>query len=365
MRILDDLPGSGGPPEAPVRLRATDHTDLVLLIPYLLGYHPYESLVLSVLVANPDGGASRLGLSARLDLPPAGHPEAELAVVDTVVAVARKQRAAEVVLIAYGSDGRRCARVLDRAAFALHGTGVAVRVAIHADGTRWWSRLGDPCPPEGVGYDVGDSPLVAEAVLAGCAVRGDRAAVARSAAGPPARELPRLRRRLRALQGSLRDTTRAVEHDPAVPVGSAVARALDAMAGRRDASSGDRDVPGGPGEDDLLGLALLVAGVAGRDAALVLVDRPGARQQAELWQRVVAVSPPELAAGPLCVLAVAAWQCGDGTLARCCVDRVLESDPVHRLAGLIDAVLDQQLPPETWGRLTGSSSVPDSAGPPR
>ncbi len=57
------------PPKERITVRVTSTTDLLALIPYLLGFQPESSLVL---VAITDDG--RLRNAARLDLPTATAP---------------------------------------------------------------------------------------------------------------------------------------------------------------------------------------------------------------------------------------------------------------------------------------------------
>ena len=58
-----------------------------------------------------------------------------------------------------------------------------------------------------------------------------------------------------------------------------------------------------------------------------------------LWTEVVRKVQPEHAPAPACLLAFAAWQAGEGALARVAVDRALLEEPAHRIAGVLDRLL--------------------------
>lgn len=133
-------PGSVDPGDP--ALRATGPADLLTLIPYLLGYHPRESLVLALV------SDDRVRMCARLDLVDAQQPEQLLGAVH---ALAAAQQASAVILVAFGTDRPRCFALLDRAMEELGAVRLAVVEAIYADGARWWSRAcsGGCCPGAG------------------------------------------------------------------------------------------------------------------------------------------------------------------------------------------------------------------------
>jgi hypothetical protein len=51
------------------------------------------------------------------------------------------------------------------------------------------------------------------------------------------------------------------------------------------------------------------------------------------------------------MLALAAWQSGDGALAWCALDRCAEVDADHPLADVVTQVLVGALPPDVWDRV--------------
>lgn len=106
-----------------------------------------------------------------------------------------------------------------------------------------------------------------------------------------------------------------------------------------------------------------------RDAARLVMaaDRPGVRDallsrlaraaapdaapwalQEVLWDKVAALAPIEWAAGPACMLAVALWGQGDLAGAARAADLALSTDPAHRMAGLIERLVEAGVAADDW-----------------
>src|SRR5690606_20177596 len=86
-----------------------------------------------------------------------------------------------------------------------------------------------------------------------------------------------------------------------------------------------------------LGIALSDGKI--RDACLATASPPNtplAHQAARLWQCLARALPDPERAEAACLAAFAAYQAGDGTLARIALDVALQANPSHVLAGLLD-----------------------------
>ena len=333
--------GSRGGPEATIS--ATGPGDLVTLIPYLLGYHPAESLVLAVLAGR------RVRMCARLDLVDATHPEVLRAAVANLT---RSEQSAALILIAYSSDRQLSCSVLDRAMAELNGRDDAVVLeALYADGRRWWSRsCGEGCcPADGTPYDASDSPVAAEAVFAGLCVASGREAIAASVAGPPSADWPGLRVRLTELEEASASAALSRSDPSDTRLGElSVSKRQRLMQQLVQTATRPEVVGDQPDEDTALLLALLTRDVAVRDAAWALISPLDAEAHIALWSRVVSRCVPELAGGPLCLLGVAAWIGGNGTLQMCCVDRAQQLDPGYSMAELLSELNRRAVPPVLW-----------------
>ncbi len=82
-----------------------------------------------------------------------------------------------------------------------------------------------------------------------------------------------------------------------------------------------------------------------RDRALGLALGPAAAAAEQLWTECTRRAPSPLDAAPATLLAVSAWLRGDGAMARIALDRALDSEPDHALAGLLALGLDAGLSP--------------------
>ena len=65
-----------------------------------------------------------------------------------------------------------------------------------------------------------------------------------------------------------------------------------------------------------------------------------------LWLDLVRLAPPGWVAPAATLLALAAYQDGDSVLANLAIDRALDDDPGHQLAGMVRAVLGLGIPPQ-------------------
>lgn len=295
-------------------------------MPFLLGFHPDESLVALFLQSG------RVALTARYDL----GDSLDLDVADLV----EQHHPSGLVLVAYCSDAERGRAVLQKQAGRLEGVEVVDLLLV--DGRRWWSLVctSGCCPAEGTPYEPGEHPLSAEAVWAGLVARPDRAAVVATVAGPLAGDWADLRRAARKIRARVR---RAGRTDRQEALGRAVVEALP----RLDPERGEH---GAVGLDDAacLELALLVDDTLVRDVACALVTREDARRHLALWQQVVGRTPPELAAAPLCLVGVAAWASGNGTLLNACCERLASLAPTYPMGRLLSDVSRRALPPAWW-----------------
>ncbi|GAA1431961.1 hypothetical protein GCM10009616_20250 [Microlunatus lacustris] len=322
----------GGPDQVPGpdphRLRVRRPADFLAVIPYLLGFHPEESLVV-VLCRR-----GRVLLTARLDLPPAGGAPA---VAGQVHRLCTQHGVDELVLVGYGSDEGGTRRTLDQVRRGLGGA-VPVREVVLVSGARWWSLSCTTgcCRPEGEVFDPAAHPLAAEAVYRGLVAGRTRAALEELVAGPPDDALPQLRDHLRRARSQLGGLAR----EAAAEAMADAVRAGVQPGARTDEAAAAR-------------LAALGRDLAVRDVAWALMSRSAAEEHQRLWLQVVAASLPEVASAPLGLLGAAAWIGGNGALLNCCVERLERDDPGCTLGHLLADLSERALPPSVWDELAG------------
>jgi hypothetical protein len=320
-------------------LRAKNPADVLAMVPYLLGFHPEDSLVLLTL-----GEADR-PFHARVDLP--ATPEHLPQVAEYLSSVAARHGVRRAAVVVYSSDGPPAAAAAAALGERLDQAGVRVALAVRADGHRWFCLDDcDVCPPAGTPYDVRTHPFAAEAVVDGRVTyrsrealrdslvgtdRDDRAEVCRAAD----RALERFARAGRGQGGPLApDRARAHLVAEGQWLGHRVRQFLD--DGVRLAA------------DDVGRMLVAMVSVHVRDVAWAEMTHDNAVRHVDLWRDVVRRSPTDLLAAPAALLGFAAWLSGDGALAWCAVDRCREAEPDYNLAGLLADALTGAVPPSAW-----------------
>jgi hypothetical protein len=333
-----------------VRVRAP--AEILAAVPYLLGFHPSDSLVLIGL------RGKRLAFNARGDLPPTDAPAADVAqLAHYYAATLLAQRLTRAVLVGYGAEDR-VTPVLMQTRDVLVAKGVKVLEALRATDGRYWSYVcGNPacCPPDGTPYDVLGSTVAAEATMAGFVALPDRAAVVRSLDPPSglalaavAQATERAQERFVAMFG---------QEDGAAALVTAGEVAV-AQACERYAADGRLT------DDELAWLSVLLALTPVRDLAWRRIDAAGAGRSVHerLWTDVLRRCEPMLAAAPGMLLSYTLWRNGDGLRAGVAVERALAADPTYSAARLMLEVLTRAVPPSALDRHREGHANPPRRG---
>jgi hypothetical protein len=324
-------------------LRST--ADLVATMPYLLGYHPRDALVLVCL----RGG--RICLTACQPLLPGGDPPP---VLDALLAGMAKADPEAVIVLGY-ENTTPVAGITRAVAEVCAEVGVPVhdRIIVTANG---WQSLNSG---DGTGSPAGSASAVAELVGAGIAPLPSRDAL--TAAVQPAgdevwvaRHIVRYTARgddpdLLNLYCSAWPVVLDTGDDAPTVTAKVAARAVMALASItvRDLvvarlTPGTLDATAIPGNAGAL-LRTLPAPPWQTETGWELI-RTCARLQDRLV-RLCAMTPDSHAAPPLSVLASWAWWHGDGALARVALDRALHCAPEYRLALLLQRMVDLAIRP--------------------
>lgn len=332
------------------RVRLSAPSDILATVPFLVGYHPSDSIVVLGMCHQ------RLTFTARDDLPPAGtEPDVDL--VGYLVEVLLRQDCRRLLLVGYGSD-ERVTPTMTALLDGFRAAGVKVLEALRADGERYWSYIcANPrcCSPAGTPYDTETSEVAAAWTLAGRVARRDRAeyeAQIRSVTGP-AREA--MRRATLAAHERLIELLAEPEDDEQ-------AEALLLNAGNLAiAAALDRQLHGtGPSDEEAAWLSVLLQSVPIRDIAWSLIRGSGAAlyHHRALWQEVLHRAEPDLVPAPASLFAFAAWRDGDGGIARLALERALDADPHYRMAGMLREAIAFGLPPSALDDVPGGPDTP-------
>ncbi|MEU6038055.1 DUF4192 domain-containing protein [Actinomadura sp. NPDC047616] len=301
--------------------------DAIAAVPYLLGFHPADSLV----VVGFDGPHNTCAL--RLDL-----PTSRTGCERTAGVLARNDFRRALVL-GYGPADPVAPAVAD-VWETLTAKGVEVVEALRVAEGRWWSMTCVDqrcCPPEGRPYDITASAVAAQATLAGHVALPDRDELARSVApldGP--------------VRAAMRQATDRAERRflAWAREGLSPARIRSRMAEEGVALLADlpsRDAP--PSDDDVAWLGVLLTSMRVRDEAWVRIDEDAPGADIDFWRYVLRRVEEPYVPGPACLLAFAAFTVGDGGLANVSLDRAARADPDYSMAALLRDIIAAGIPP--------------------
>ena len=344
-------------PAAKMTVRGVE--DILALVPYLLRHHPTDSIVVVVI------RAAKVVLAARGDLPAAGTTPAKLrACVEYLAAVAAAQDASAAFVIGYGPAGQVDALIADVPdAFAARGIQLHDVLRI-TDGRYFSYQCTDPlcCPPDGTPFDVTGSVVAATATVAGLVALPDHAAVHAQVAplDDPARTAMRHAvQRAHDRRTALTTAATAATAEPSnagpgpAPTGeqehagctvSPIDACIRQAGGAAIEQAFDRYEHGGRLDDDEAAwLTVLLTHLDVRDAAWARTSNRDAHLQ--LWLDLTRRAATELVPAPASLLTFAAWQSGNGALARAALQRALAVAPSYSMARLLAEILRRGVAP--------------------
>ncbi len=314
---------------SPEPIRIQSPADIVDLVPYLLGFHPTDSLVLVGI-----GGGS-VAVTARIDLPDIDHPT----LTDVFLAFARHGRCTQTIAVIYadsGDDADGLARLVEQVSDTAD---IQVLDHVLVSAGRWRSLActnPDCCPADG-------TPLQPEGAVAAAAVYAGLVA-------QPCRT---------AALATL-DRPTPVAPDTLVPLIAAAeeeaAHAVLAGGGTRHERSivpaAFKAVRAGQRLADPTAAQLLVglSSAAVRDPLWLATDA-GRIDGTDLWLDLAHRAPTGYAAPVWFLVAWGTWRQGNSILAREAAERALAGDPNYTAARLLLTAIDTGVNPHTMPKL--------------
>ena len=338
--------------DPPLTVRLADLGDVAAALPHLIGFRPRESLVA---VSLHGATGLRLGLTARVDLPPTEHRRP---VVGGVVRSLLTDEPDAVLLVVVSEDDDEGTAVLElphravvhEAVLAFTGVRVPVRDALLVRRGRWWSYdCPRRCCAPGAGTPLpeGTSPLAVASTLTGQVLEADRAALVARIAPVGFLAAEGMARACDEVGNELaRRTVQAGWDVVAEETWAAVLAAVQGAQPGRVPGLTDREVA-------RLGWGLRDIDL--RDRALGLALGGSAAAAEWVWSELTRRAPAPLDAAPATLLAVTAWVRGDGALANVALDRALASEPSYTFANLLRSALDACMRPAEIRRLIGEA----------
>ncbi|GAA4233376.1 hypothetical protein FHR32_000621 [Streptosporangium album] len=337
------------------RLLLGSTEDVLGAVPYLVGFHPADSLIVIGLKGRPPRG--RLHLTVRWDLP---LPSPGLGQIITLL---RKERIGQVIVIGYG-PGPLVTPAVDAALTLLRRGDITIVDALRVENGRYWSYIcsrADCCPADGTPYEQEANVIAAEATVHGLVALPDRETLQRSLdpVGGTARLAMRqaTARVTEELRGRLAGCA-DLEGFAAEFVADGVARVRAAIAAYAHGERLD--------DEQVARLGLDLAVIRIRDEAWALATEDTRDVHRRLWQDLTRRLEPRFVPPAAALLGVAAWCDGDSALAGIAVIRACEVDPGYSMANLLMHALHHLLPPHVLReRMPSPEELDQEMGSPR
>jgi hypothetical protein len=360
---------TGTTEEQQVTLRSP--AELADALPYLLGFHPTDSVVMVAL----NGGLGRFGGRLRLGIPrsPGEWPAVADQLAGHLVEGSERRGARPDGIVVFlcrdpleGETGRQVMERLRPFAQRLRTACGALDVPVHealciSDGRFWSYCCPDVrcCPPEGTGLALpGTSVMAAAATYAGIQVRGSlrdmeaRLEPWRTGGGAEEQE--------KALDDAgTALVPRILGGESREQVAAETLRLARVLLKRIGETPSDGGAGGDGGDDELIShdeAATVILGLQDRetrDRAAEWMEGPDAEPALRLWRTLSrrCVGPyAEHATATLTLAGWVAWSTGDEPSARVALGQALRLDPHYVFAQLLHQACNEGLDPEALRR---------------
>ena len=295
----------------------TNPHDLLAAVPFLIGYHPEDSLVLLSI------RDQSVGVAMRIDFP----EEVDRDQIEVLIAHLRRQECDGVLVVAYLPDGAATPNPISQAlCIEISAVGINLHESLEVRGGRWRSIIcGDEvcCPPEGNPLpEFTSSPVTAEHVAEGVAL--------------PYSDVHELRSSLYAKEPSVALLAELAQIDPIdyfAPDFNRLQREGALAVDRLIAEFDEKGVEVGR---DLVALVLVrLRDLQIRDYALGIADSENHLLLTSLWRWLTSLAPQGFAAAPATLYSELMYESGEGAIATRALERALADTPDYPLAKLL------------------------------
>jgi hypothetical protein len=312
----------------------TSPHDLLAAIPFLIGYHPQNSLVL---VSLKDDA---VGMAMRVDLP----RDIAIEGYDLLASHFVREEAEAALIVAYTDQpSADCESILINTSAALVRAGIDIKESLIVRNNRFRSMLcTDPtcCPPEGTAVPALDSSrIAAEHVIAGHPM--------------PFESVDGLVQSIAAVPSSFESLWQ--DEVQAFWVSSDAEEINDLQ---RDGATAVIDLAGeyreGRGAEDRELAARIIGRLSDiqvRDFALGSHSDETADFYWAMWRDLLRIAPRGFVAPVASLFASMAYERGEGALAHKALDRALHDDDHYSLALLLRRVFTAGWPPQSFSAM--------------
>jgi len=312
----------------------TSAHDLITAVPFLIGFHPTNSLVL---IAVKDGA---IGLAMRIDLP--SHIDSDE--IDLLAHHFIRDQAQAALLVAYmpqeRSDGDS---LLISLGAGLIRNGIEIQESLLITGGRYRSikcRDGMCCPAAGKALPaIEDSAIAAEHVVAGIPM--------------PYGDISELIDSIAADSQSLSkewisDVSGYLVDEDSPEIGPLRRDGVEAMLLLLD----EFRIGRGPTDQRLVARVIgRMSDVQVRDYAMGVHQEDNYDLYFAMWRELLRLSPVGSVAPIACIVAAMAYENGDGALAQRALDRAISDNASYPLAALLRRVFNAGWPPQSFAQM--------------
>ena len=311
----------------------TSPHDLLAAIPFLIGYHPENSLVL---VALKDDS---VGMAMRVDMPTDIAPES----YDLLASHFQREAADAALIVAYVDSETDPEPVLINTSAALLRSGISIKESLIVSDGRYRSMLchdSECCSPLGSPIpDIDSSRIAAEHVIAGHPMPfANVSGLVQSIAALPS-----------AMEESWQSEVRTfwIESD-----------SENLIDLQRDGATAVIDLAGeyaqGRGAEDRELVARVIGRISDiqvRDYALGSHNEETEDAYWQMWRELLLIAPRGFVAPIASIFAALAYERGEGALAHKALDRALADDERYSLALLLRRVFTAGWPPQSFSAM--------------
>ena len=311
----------------------TSPHDLLAAVPFMVGYHPKDSLVAMAL------REQKVVMAMRMDYP---DTEAMEAVSKTIASHLFREQASEAIVVGYLPDTARAVDPLAALREVIAESGVSVKECIEVRAGRFRSTLCedlDCCPPEGTPVPpLSDSRVTVEQVAAGNPL--------------PYLDLDEMKRSIAALPAD-KELNKAIkkiaeidyDSDEVITFQREGADAINELAAefKRDGVSENKA---------LIALVLVrLLDLQVRDYAMGMATEESMELLWDMWRWLLRVAPRGYVAPIAVIFATISYERGDGALAQRALDRAFEDSPSYQMAKLLRRTFAAGWPPSAFTQM--------------
>jgi hypothetical protein len=312
----------------------TSAHDLITAVPFLIGFHPTNSIVL---ISVKDGA---IGVAMRIDLPTTINSDE----IDLLAHHFIRDEAEAALLVAYVPEGRNDGdSLLISLGAGLIRNGIEIQESLLISDGRYRSiicRDQRCCPPAGkILPTIEDSAIAAEHVVAGIPMPyGDISELIDSIAADPIS--------LTKNWAAAVSNFKIDEDSPEVgPLRRDGVESMELLLDEFRIGRGPTD-------------QMLVARVIGRMADVQVRDYAMGVHQEDtydlyfaMWRELLRLAPVGFVAPIACIVAAMSYENGDGALAQRALDRAITDDASYPLAALLRRVFNAGWPPQSFAQM--------------